>query len=479
MAFPTSGTTKKTKWSATELPIEFNGRVQLFVKHRTATHHNYKLLLLGLILLPLLINPVVSLSFDEIYLWPKLWWLYGVVFPSAAVVIWSGRVALKNRNAHPLLLLLAAFSGWLVLSALFSGNRLVNWWGPQDRADGVVMHILYVVVLLSGWVLAHQQGVRARVLTGLTIGGILLAVWSLAQQLGLIGVIGEGAFQGILATPAGGPMGQRGYMGGLLALLLPLAIITAGRTRMRWWAFAGVVLITWALAGTYTRGAWLAGLAGAGWLAVWSWRVLPKRVWLAVPLGLCLFASTFAMREPIRDFNGAKGLLDGSQRTILWNSAFYGIGQRPIFGWGAPAVWRVINTRPVNEVLLEQEVKGVMSAKRLSLAANEMPAISVSFSDGKRDVVQTPVDKVHNEYMDYALTYGLPAALLFTVLLTWAIWSGRTFAPGFSAGLVAYAVYLLTWPEIIRFAPIAWFMMGICLVLGQRDTVHTSKPTTW
>ncbi|GGO35248.1 hypothetical protein GCM10008949_37330 [Deinococcus humi] len=373
------------------------------------------------------------------------------------------------KEARPLLLLLAIFLGWLVISALLTGNRGVNWWGPQDRADGVVMHTVYVVVLLGGWVLVHQLGMRARLLTGLTVAGILLALWSLAQQLGLIGVIGEGAIQGVVATLAGGPMGQRGYMGGLLALLLPLAIITAGRTRMRWWAFAGVVLMTWALAGAYTRGTWLAGIAGVGWLAVWGWRILPKQVWLAVPLGLCLFAGTLALREPVRDFNGAKGLLDGSQRTVLWNSALYGIVQRPIFGWGAPGVWRAMAARPTSELLREQEVTNVVTAQRLPRSTDEIPAIAVTLSDGKRVVVRTPVNKVHNEYLDYALTYGIPAALMFTVLLGWAIWSGRRLAPALSAGLVAYAVYLLTWPEIIRFAPIAWFMMGICLAYGKQS----------
>lgn len=431
---------------------------------------SHSLLLFALFILPFLINPTISISFDEIYLQPKIWWIYGVILPSAVLVVWVGRHSLADREAHPLLVFLAVFLGWLALSAVITGNRASNWWGVVDRADGVIMHLVYSLSLLAGWVLARKRIFHQKVLATLVVIGVLLALWSLAQQFKLIGVVGEGALQGVIATPAGGPMGQRGYMGGLLALLLPVAILTAGRaTRMRGWAFAGATLITWALAGAYTRGAWIAGIAGIGWLAVWGWRMLPRRVWLAVPLGLCLFAATFVMREPVRDFNGPKGLLDGSQRTVLWNSAFFGIAQRPLFGWGAPAVWRVINTRPVSEVLLEQEVRNVVSSKRLSVK-DDMPAISVALSNGKRGVVQTPVNKVHNEYLDYALTYGLPAALMFTAVLSWAIWSGRKLTPALSAGLVAYAVYLLTWPEIIRFAPIAWFIMGVCLASGKRSS---------
>ncbi|QLG09544.1 O-antigen ligase family protein [Deinococcus sp. D7000] len=416
------------------------------------------------------------MSFDEVYLWPKIWWIYGVVLPSAIAVIWSRRYLLRAQKTPPLLFLLTTFLGWLTLSTVINGNRAMTWWGAADRADGLVMHLVYSVALLAGWMLTQERTAYQKSLNVLVIGGSLLAMWSLTQQLGLIGVIGEGAFQGVIATPAGGPLGQRGYMGGLLALLLPVAVMTAGRaTRMGWWAFAGAALITWALAGAYTRGAWIAGIAGVGWLAVWGWRTFPKRVWLALPLGLCLFITTINTREPVREFNGSKGLLDGSQRTVLWNSALYGIAQRPVFGWGAPAVWRVINIRPVNEILLEQEAQGVVSAKRLSLAVNEMPSISVRLTDGSRHIVQTPVNKVHNEYLDYALTYGIPAALMFIVLLSWAIWSSRRAAFGLSAALVAYAVYLLTWPEIIRFAPIAWFMMGICLALGQQSSLLKSQ----
>lgn len=143
----------------------------------------------------------------------------------------------------------------------------MTWWGAADRADGLVMHLVYSVALLAGWMLTQERTAYQKSLNVLVIGGSLLAMWSLTQQLGLIGVIGEGAFQGVIATPAGGPLGQRGYMGGLLALLLPVAVMTAGRaTRMGWWAFAGAALITWALAGAYTRGPGSRGLLVlAGW----------------------------------------------------------------------------------------------------------------------------------------------------------------------------------------------------------------------
>lgn len=434
------------------------------------------LFLLTLIILPLIISPALTLSFDDVYLQPKIVWLYGAVLPSAGLVIWLGHRALKISGARPLMLLLVMFLGWLAISAWLTDNWEVTWWGPRDRADGVAMHALYGLVLLAGWVLYHQEVTQIRVRNVFAIGGVLLALWSLGQQLSVIGVVGGNSIQGVVATVAGGPLGHRGYMGGALALLLPSALMVMRRSgRAAWWSWVGAALITWALAGTYTRGTWLAGIAGVGWLAIWGWRRLPVRVWLAVPIGLCLFASTFALREPVRDFSGAKGLLDGSQRTVLWNSAFYGIVQRPIFGWGALGVWRAMAARPTSELLREQEVTNVVTAHRLSRSADEMPAIAVTFSDGKRGVVRTPVNKVHNEYLDYALTYGIPGALMFTVLLGWAIWSGRMLAPALSAGLVAYAVYLLTWPEVIRFAPIAWFMMGICLASGKRSNTLRSQ----
>lgn len=428
-----------------------------------------KLLLLALWVLPLLINPVVALSFDEIYLAPKVLWTYAALLPSALLVLWRHREAL--REARGLLIPLAVWIGWLLLSTLVNGAGWPGWWGTPDRADGVLMHLIYGVLLLAGFVWVRSEA-QAPLLFGRTVllGGAVLALTNIVQQVGLMGMLGEGAIAGVSATPYGGTLGNRGYLGGALALLLPVALAALASHPRRMWRWLAVALMAWAWAGSLTRGAWLAGALGLLWLLVWA-RPRPSfRMWAAVLLGVALCVVTVSVRGEGRAFSlsgdstgTGQAIADSSGRGVLWKSALFGLPKRPLFGWGTPALWRAMNERPVNELLADSGQHGLTEVRRLNSASTEAPRFRVTHPNGERDLVVLSINKVHNEYLDHALTYGLPAALLFAALLAAAIWSSRTLLPGVSAGLLAYATYLLTWPEIIRFAPLAWFIMGLAL----------------
>ena len=135
-----------------------------------------------------------------------------------------------------------------------------------------------------------------------------------------------------------------------------------------------------------------------------------------------------------------------------------------------------MTTIPDEELLWENQVipSRFKSIKRVTYDPLHPPEFRLVNQDGKVETVILPINKVHNEYLDYALTYGVPAALLFMAVLGRAIWSSRLVAPGMAAALIAYGVYLATWPEIIRFAPLAWFLLGVALAAGEekRKTGH-------
>ncbi|SEJ44666.1 O-antigen ligase [Deinococcus reticulitermitis] len=438
-----------------------------------------RLLLLGLFGLPLVINPVISISFDDVYLAPKLWWIYGVILPAALLLLWQGRAELVR--GRKLLLVLGGFFGLLLLSTLVSGAGWRGWWGPDDRADGLLMHLVYGTLLLAGWVWGRSSSdAPATFGSAVLIGGSLLALTNIAQQLGVLGVPGDGGFSGVVATPYGGTLGHRGYLGGALALLLPVAVTAVRREQV--WTWGAVTLMGWAWTGSFSRGPWLAGAVGLIWLALWMRGRVPWRAWGAVVVGIALCAVTTQAQGGGRLFawfggdpaSVSQGIADSSGRAALWNSALLGIEERPLLGSGTLSLWQYMNARPALEVLGEWGVREVAQVRRLNEAEADPPSFAVTHTDGKRELVVLGINKVHNEYLDYALVYGLPAALLFTALLVWGIGAARGWAPGLSAGLVAYAAYLLTWPEVVRFAPIAWFMLGMTFASGVHQALRTT-----
>ncbi|WP_083922554.1 O-antigen ligase family protein [Deinococcus aquatilis] len=453
------------------LPVPAKGEEGLL----QSRNRPFALLVFAICGLPLWINPALTLSFDSVYLTPKILWIYAILLPCSLLLTWQLR-----KHLHQFGVVFPVVGTWLFLmclSALINQNLWSNWWGAADRADGVLMHGVYAALLLTGIGYARLADLHTqqRILsTGLLVGSSLLALTNIFQQVHLMGIPGEGAFTGVSATLFGGTLGNRGYMGGALALLLPLAFSATfkGGFPQRG-MFIAVMLITWALAGTFARGAWLAGALGLIWLAYWK---RPKlREWLPIGLGLMIFTVVTLIFGNGRGTEG-QAITDSSGRSVLWRSALIGIQQKPLLGWGSPALWQVMNSRDAQTLLHENGTQNITAIQKRNDDPRSAPSFYVTHTDGSRERVDFTINKVHNEYLDYALTYGIPAALLFIVLISRSIWASRLIAPGLSGAVVAYAAYLLTWPEVIRFAPIAWFIMGLALGASFRSKVRSCPP---
>ena len=424
---------------------------------------SYRLFLLSLCLLPLLVNPAVTLNFDEVYLWPKLWWIYLVVLPSALGVLWTYRRQLDKA----VLLFFGAFLGWLTLAGLLTGpaRSLV---GSPLRADGILMHGVYVLVALAAfaWCRAEPENAPRRLERALAWLALPLSVLVLLQHFGVLGVIGAGAISGVAPTLAGGTLGNRGYMGGLLALLLPFVAAWLARRPSTWRALVAF-LLAGAIAATLARGAWAAALLG---YLVWTLGTGSGRAWkvhLPLVLGILLPFVPLTPGQPTKALN-----LQGSGRAVLWRSALFGIRQRPLLGWGADGVIHAMQARPVPKVLRELGWAPDSYSRYERVPDQTVYRVAVVKPDGSRAVVENSIDKVHNEYLDYAVSYGMPAGLLFVSLLVAACFTSWRVAPTFAAALLAYAIYLMTWPDVVRFAPIAWAVLGAAFALGRSARVE-------
>lgn len=420
--------------------------------------------------MPLIINPGLFLYVDPIYLYPKIWWIYIVLMPSSIAIIFQKGYSTKNIYSK---IILGLFVLLLIAGLWHWKDSKSVWLGAQNRGDGILMHWSYLIVLISGISIAYRISIQV-FSHFMVVGASILATTAVLQQIDIVGVPGID-LSGTSATVAGGTLGNRGYMGGALALLLPLTIWLA-RNRPGLWSYTGLIIVSWGLSATMTRGAWIAGLAGV--CVLWITRQLTLKVILMLSAGIALsLAPAFFLPDaPMRSFSGSSPaaiLTNNSGRTVLYRSALIGIAERPLLGWGGNALWKVMAERSDQELLAEGGAPAHVRAERRDFGVNAPPSFILTLPSGEKQWFFLPVNKVHNEYLDYALTYGIPAAVLFTLLLGYGIWNAWTTAPVLSACLVAYGVYLLTWPEVIRFAPIAWFLLGLALAQRRGVTVET------
>ena len=410
-----------------------------------------------LVVLLFLVVPWNAINYDQVYLIPKVLWLDFAVFPSSLAVLYVFRDAF-NKKARWVLTPLLLLAAWLSLASLVTGWSS-NVTGAFDRSDGLLSHWIYIAVALAAfaWSSCGPRDDRSRLPVLLGWLAAVLSVIVVMQVSGLLGIIGGTGLGGVQASQTGGVMGNRGYMGGLLAMLLPF-VLELGR---RGWRLSPLVLITvFALGETWSRGPWIAAA-----LAYICWLVLGQgcRVWTNHLAAFTAVAAVLLLPTQVRDLSGGK-LVSDSNRITLYHGALHGIGARPLFGWGADGVLRATHTRSPLEVLrdLKVHVAPGDSVNAVSKPSDDMWAVQIIKADRTRVLAGIDVDKVHNEYLDYAVSYGVLAGLLFVWIWVAGLWHARREAASFAA-LLAYLIYLATWPEVIRFAPLAWALLGMAL----------------
>ena len=419
------------------------------------------LFLFALFFLPLAINPVVSLNFNDVYLNIKAIWTLAVILPSAAYLIWRNRY----RVDRLVIMLLAGWLGWVVVAGLLSGQGTTLLTGAPNRLQGLPIYFTYALVALAAY-LWSKNDAQVGILLPLTLSwlAVPLGIYVALQYYGFAGVISGNATGGVLANVSGATLGHRGYLAGCMALILPLAATVASQSR---WKLLLVFLIGFSLTASMTRGTLIAAAAGyVLWMVQGNIRRYP--VHLALVLGLLApLPHLTAGQADFRAFdssNGGQPIADSSGRIRFWNTALYGIRLRPLLGWGTGQLLNVMAQRPDAQVLKEFNIDLTgRTAVRLPRTQDAPLNWRITGGNRKPEGLNESINVAHNEYLEYALAYGIPATLLFLALFLLGFIRAWKRLPWAAASVATYLTYLLTWPETVRFAPLAWAVLGIAL----------------
>lgn len=249
---------------------------------------------------------------------------------------------------------IGAISGWLLLylaiATVATGFSPV----PMAAAKGLIKLLSYLgVYALIRELLAQRPLWWDRLVAALLGGGLLSSVMALRQLYGPTEELAGWADPNSVAEGTiriYGPLGNPNLLAGYLVPILPLAI--AALLRWKGWGqrlFAATTLLC-ATTGTlfsYSRGGWLAMLAGLGvmglllvlrsirhWPPLWK-RILPLCL-LVVAVAVVAVAATQV--EPVRtrvaSLLAGRGDSSNNFRINVWMSALAMVQDRPWLGIG-------------------------------------------------------------------------------------------------------------------------------------------------
>ena len=427
-----------------------------------------RVFVVGLAVLPLVVLPDASLGGESVFLVPKLMWLGVVVVPAALALARRSGVRVRALWAPALLV------AWMFLATLSHTDPWRSLAGRIERYDGALAHAGLLACALGGAALAAQDG-RRSLGTALAWSGLSVSLVSVAQRIGVVPSLATQQKSILLVDMPGSLIGNRGYTACFIAAMLPFVmergLTTRGRRRVAWSASVAICALGIGLG--WTRGASLAAIVAALAFAAMSRGTRPRAVALAAIAGLGLLLGTLSVPNEDGVSAGRSFSSSDSGRGVLYRASVAGISDHPVFGLGAGGVLRALFDVPPATVLRWAHVDATNA--RIEPASDPGHLIITGTSvDGSEIRYENITTKTHNELLDYAVSFGLPAAFLAALTFGLALLRARRDAALF-ASLVGAAVGLATWPQVMRTAPVLWAVLGLALSLRKPPSPTTQQ----
>ena len=438
----------------------------MFASGESATRGG--ILLFGLALLPLVVLPDSSLGGESVFLVPKLMWLAVVLVPAALALAWRSPLRIRVLCGPALLV------GWMLVASLAHDDPWRSLAGRVERYDGALAHLGLLACALGGATLA-AYGRRRSLGFALALSGLIVSLVSVAQRVGAFPNLASQRRSILLVDRPSSLIGNRGYTACFVAAMLPFVmergLVTRGRTRVAWSASVAVCALAIGLG--WTRGASLAAVAATVALVATSRGTRTRAAVLAAIAAVGLVVGTASVPTEGGGSAGRSFSSSDSGRSVLYRASLNGIADNPVFGLGAGGVLHALFDAPPATVLRWAHVDA--SDPRLDPASTPGHLIITgSSSDGSEVRYENITTKSHNELLDYAVSYGLPAALFAARTFVLALFRARRDAAVF-ASLIGAAVGLLTWPQVMRTAPILWAVLGFALSLRKPESPSTEQ----
>ncbi len=409
---------------------------------------NKNKILNNLLLVIYTVTPLIIIPYSSDYFYfPKICFVYMV--STIMIISWflnreNNRLEFDITEKIIVLYLIA-----VVISTIFSIDRIVSMYGNFGREEGLFAIIIYIFLFFT----ANRNYIFSkRHMHFLLISAAIVAVYGIFQYFG---------FDPIPRDPrrinwsgrAFATMGNPNFLGSYLTLILPISIFTYLYTHKNIYLLTSA-LIYMSLLCTMTRSAWLGSLTGVIILIAYSVVYKLKKKYIAILLAV-LIIITIAMNNISSgriigrfftigtDFKEIVEQTPDSQkagagRIFIWRRVLKIIPQKPLFGYGPETLGTVFTEYFYDDI----------------------------FERYNRLIV---FDKAHNEYLHIAVTTGIPSlAVYLCFVLSIVIKAVKNADKNIIiipllCSIIGYLVQAFFNISVVSVAYMFWIMLGILL----------------
>lgn len=385
---------------------------------------------------------IVPLAFSSavyrIYTVPK----FAVLLTGAAalvpLLIWTAMKAPELLNdvrrslASRHVLLVSLYTAVILISTVFGVAPIASFFGSSYAQMGLLTHLSFFIVFISLIGIAGSEKRFRGVLWAMTLTGLAVATYAFVQFFGKDPFIPArlytfeseaGALLRVNST-----IGHSNYLGNFLLYVAPLgaalALVSRGSARRA--ATAASVLSVLAIAFSGTRGAWVGLVVGALALLLLlrpgktEQVAAPERrktIWGAavIALGVLVLLAIVSVSPASRSIVlRARSMIHentGAGRTILWRDSMKMVKDYALAGCGPEGFRKAFLPYKSDELA------------RLAPGTNN--------------------ESSHNSFIDAALSFGLPGAVLYVAIVASSLsllWRARRRARDRGARIIVSAL---------------------------------------
>lgn len=337
----------------------------------------------------------------------------------------------------------------LSISLLFALDLKESLFGRIDRYEGYLTIVMYLFLFWGARFIRSDKWV----LNMLLVGIVIQAVYGIAQSNGFDPILRDDIRMGWQS--AFGTLGNPNFYGSFMAMALPLSIWFMFKQQVHIGALI-YALVFYALLASMTRGAWLGasvGLLFGLWIARKSSSYLSK-VSLVLVISFIVLVQynqshhnqvvTQALsipKEAVEVLVQAESAPQaGSYRIFIWTHVLDLVKDRPLTGYGFDYLPKLFFE------YYQEDMHTVMG--RLMT-----------------------IDKAHNEYLNIAVSAGIPSLIAYLILLLAVLKKSISKGPNILvAVIVAYMVQAFFNISVVSVAYLFWILLGRLVPYASKST---------
>lgn len=395
-------------------------------------------LLLVLAGIPLMFIPIGG-NFDQFFL-PKVLALFILVFSFLIMLILNYKKIGKFVDKDWINKVLLIYLILLIISLFFTENIGLAIYGRHDRVEGLITILMYMILFIIG---RSFTKFNDKFFIVIMFTAVIVSIYGISQYFGFDPFprnyrtmnYGKSAFS---------TMGNPNFLGSYLVLMIPVTIYLYIIKKRELGMLCYSVLL-FCLLCTRTRGAWLGVIFSAICFVVLhliyykNFKYFVKRYFMIIIISIiivllfnfysdgALISRFTTISADAKEFlnSGEKSDYAGSHRGFIWKRVIELIKNRPFTGYGI-------------ENLGETFIK--------------------YYNDDMIKFWGEPryVDKAHNDFLNIAVTTGLPSMLVYVIFILSVI------KKGFSN--VQNPLMLLLLPSVLGYLTAIFFNISVTSV---------------